>query len=51
MDNDLGRFKVDSINNFRTDSIVRYQQQQATEIRIKKLETEADSLKALRKKQ
>jgi hypothetical protein len=50
MDNDLGRFKVDSINSFRTDSIERYRQQQATELRIKELETEADSLKALRKK-
>ena len=51
MDNDLGRFKVDSINSFRTDSIERYRQQEATELRIKELETEADSLKALRKKQ
>jgi hypothetical protein len=51
MDNDLGRFKVDSIKSFRTDSIERYRQQQATELRIKELETEADSLKALRKKQ
>ncbi|HEY2583609.1 MAG TPA: hypothetical protein VGI43_17485, partial [Mucilaginibacter sp.] len=51
MDNDLSRFKVDSINSFRTDSIERYRQQQATELRIKELETEADSLKALRKNQ
>jgi hypothetical protein len=51
MDYDLGRFKVDSINSFRTDSIERYRQQEATELRIKELETEADSLKALRKNQ
>lgn len=49
MDNDLSKFKVDSISNFRTDSIERYQKAQATEIRIKNLEREADSLKSLRK--
>jgi hypothetical protein len=51
MDNDLSKFKVDSINSFRTDSIERYLQQQATELRIKDLEREADSLKSLRKNQ
>jgi hypothetical protein len=49
MENDLGKFKVDSISSFRADSIERYRQQQATELRIKDLEREADSLKALRK--
>ena len=49
MENDLGKFKVDSISSFRADSIERYIQQQATELRIKDLEREADSLKALRK--
>jgi hypothetical protein len=51
MDNDLSKFKVDSINSFRTDSIERYQRQQATELRIRELEREADSLKLLRKNQ
>jgi hypothetical protein len=49
MENDLGKFKVDSISSFRADSIERYRQQQATELRIKDLERETDSLKALRK--
>jgi hypothetical protein len=49
MENDLEKFKVDSISSFRADSIERYRQQQATELRIKDLEREADSLKALRK--
>lgn len=51
MENDLGKFKVDSISSFRADSIERYRQQQATELRIKDLEREADSLKALHKNQ
>lgn len=51
MVNELSKFKVDSVNSFRTDSIERYQKQQATELRIEELEREADSLKLLRKKQ
>jgi hypothetical protein len=51
MVNDLDSFKVASINSYRTDSIERYQKDQATELRIKQLEREADSLKALQKKQ
>jgi hypothetical protein len=51
MDNDLSKFKVDTVNSFRTDSIERYQKQQATELRIEGLEREADSLKLLWKKQ
>jgi len=47
MANDLDSFKVADINSFRTDSIERYQKQQATEFRINQLEREADSLKAL----
>jgi hypothetical protein len=50
MVNDLDSFKVASINDYRTDSIERYQKEQVTELRIKQLESEADSLKALRKK-
>jgi hypothetical protein len=50
MANDLDSFKVASINSYRVDSIERYQKEQVTELRIKQLEREADSLKALRKK-
>jgi hypothetical protein len=49
MINDLDSFKVADINSYRTDSIERYQKGQETELRIKQLESEADSLKALRK--
>jgi hypothetical protein len=49
MVNDLDSFKVVDINTYRTDSIKRYQKGQATELRIKQLESEADSLKALKK--
>lgn len=49
MVNDLDSFKLSSINTYRTDSIERYQKGQETELRIKQLEKEADSLKALRK--
>jgi hypothetical protein len=49
MVNDLDSFKVAAINNYRTDSIERYQKEQVTELRIKQLERETDSLKALRK--
>ncbi|HEY5326880.1 MAG TPA: hypothetical protein VIJ27_07760 [Mucilaginibacter sp.] len=48
MVNDLDSFKVSSINSYRTDSIERYQKGQETELRIKQLEREADSLKALK---
>ena len=48
MVNDLDSFKVSSINRYRTDSIERYQKGQETELRIKQLESEADSLKALK---
>jgi hypothetical protein len=48
MVNDLDSFKVADINNYRTDSIERYQKEQETELRIKQLESEADSLKALK---
>jgi hypothetical protein len=51
MDSDLSKFKVDSIKSFRTDSIQRYQKQQARELSILALEREADSLKLLWKKQ
>ena len=50
MVNDLDSFKVADINSYRTDSIERYQKGQATELRIKQLEREADSLKALKNK-
>jgi len=46
MVNDLDSFKVADINSYRTDSIERYQKGQETELRIKRLEREADSLKA-----
>jgi hypothetical protein len=49
MVNDLDSFKVSSINSYRTDSIERYQKGQETELLIKQLESEADSLKALKK--
>jgi hypothetical protein len=49
MVNDLDSFKVSNINSYRTDSIERYQKGQETELRIKQLEREADSLKALKK--
>jgi len=48
MVDDLDSFKVADINSYRTDSIERYQKGQATELRIKQLETEADSLKVLK---
>ena len=48
MVNDLDSFKVSNINTYRTDSIERYQKGQETELRIKQLEREADSLKALK---
>ncbi len=48
MVNDLDSFKVANINSYRTDSIERYQKGQVTELRIKQLEREADSLKALK---
>jgi hypothetical protein len=48
MVNDLDSFKVSNINSYRTDSIERYQKEQETELRIKQLEREADSLKALK---
>jgi len=48
MVNDLDSFTVADINSYRTDSIERYQKGQATELRIKQLEREADSLKALK---
>jgi hypothetical protein len=48
MVNDLDSFKVSNINSYRTDSIERYQKEQQTELRIKQLEREADSLKALK---
>jgi hypothetical protein len=50
MVNDLDSFKVADINSYRTDSIKRYQKGQETELRIKQLEREADSLKALKNK-
>jgi hypothetical protein len=49
MVSDLDSFKVSSINSYRTDSIERFQKGQETELRIKQLEREADSLKALKK--
>ena len=49
MVNDLDSFKVADINSYRTDSIERYLKGQETELRIKQLEREADSLKALKK--
>ncbi|MGF7080811.1 hypothetical protein [Mucilaginibacter sp. UYCu711] len=49
MVNDLDSFKVSRINSYRTDSIERYQKGQETELRIKQLEREADSLKSLKK--
>jgi hypothetical protein len=48
MVNDLDIFKVSSTNSYRTDSIERYLKGQETELRIKQLEREADSLKALK---
>jgi len=39
---------VADINSYRTDSIERYQKGQEKELRIKQLEREADSLKALK---
>jgi hypothetical protein len=51
MVNDLDSFKVADINSYRTDSIERYLKGRATELRIKQLEREADSLKALQKNQ
>jgi len=48
MANDLDSFKVADINSYRTDSIERYQKGQATALRIKQLEREADSLRALK---
>ena len=48
MVNDLDSFKVSNINSYRTDSIEKYLKGQETELRIKQLEREADSLKALK---
>ncbi len=46
----LDSLNVPAINEYRMDSIERYLKVQATELRIKQLEREADSLKALRGK-
>ncbi|OKS85903.1 hypothetical protein [Mucilaginibacter polytrichastri] len=46
----LDSLNISAINKYRTDSIERYLDIQATEIRIKQLEREADSLKTLRRK-
>jgi hypothetical protein len=43
----LDSLNVSAINSYRTDSIARYLEIQTTELRIKQLEREADSLKAL----
>jgi hypothetical protein len=48
MVNDLDSFKVADVNSYRTDSIERYLKGQETELCIKQLEREADSLKALK---
>jgi hypothetical protein len=48
MVNDLDSFKISNINSYRTDSIEMYQKGQETELRIRQLEREADSLKALK---
>ncbi len=46
----LDSLNISAINQYRTDSIERYLEIQTTELRIKQLEKEADSLKALRRK-
>lgn len=46
----LDSLNVSAISEYRTDSIKRYLQAQATELRIRQLEREADSLKALSRK-
>ncbi|MHB8207442.1 hypothetical protein [Mucilaginibacter sp.] len=45
LQNQLDSLNVTAINQYRTDSIARYLETEATEIRIKQLEMEADSLK------
>jgi hypothetical protein len=44
----LDSLNVPAINSYRTDSIDRYLKVQATEMRIKELEREADSLREMR---
>ncbi|MEZ2335892.1 hypothetical protein AB6735_09655 [Mucilaginibacter sp. RCC_168] len=46
----LDSLNVPAINQYRTDSIARYLEIQATELRIKQLESEADSLRKMRGK-
>jgi hypothetical protein len=51
LQNQLDSLNVPAVKSFRVDSIERYEETLATALRIKQLEREADSLKALNKKQ
>ncbi|MGY4539874.1 hypothetical protein [Mucilaginibacter gilvus] len=50
LQNQLDSLNISAINGYRTDSIARYLEIQTTELRIKQLEREADSLKKMRGK-
>ncbi|EHQ26905.1 hypothetical protein [Mucilaginibacter paludis] len=50
LQNQLDSLNVTAINQYRTDSIARYLERQTTELRIKQLESEADSLRKMRGK-
>ncbi|RKR84515.1 hypothetical protein BDD43_4755 [Mucilaginibacter gracilis] len=48
LQNQLDSLNISTINEYRTDSIQRYLKVQATELRIKQLEREADSLRKIK---
>ncbi|RKR80389.1 hypothetical protein BDD43_0494 [Mucilaginibacter gracilis] len=50
LQNQLDSLNVPAVKSFRADSIERYEETLATALRIKQLEREADSLKALKRK-
>lgn len=51
LQNQLDSLNVPAVKSFRADSIERYEETLVTALRIKQLEREADSLKALNRKQ
>jgi hypothetical protein len=50
LQNQLDSLNISAINQYRTDSIARYLEMQTTELRIRQLESEADSLRKMKGK-
>ena len=50
LQNQLDSLNISAINQYRTDSIARYLEMQTTELRIRRLEREADSLRKMKGK-